>query len=76
MKSRIRSTHVHDNDGKADNHLFPLKSEGGTIDWPAVMPLLRSCESQYPLVLELKEKPDISNPTEAALEVFDKLEAL
>src|SRR5580692_5529263 len=24
MRDRIRSTHVHDNDGKADKHLFPL----------------------------------------------------
>ena len=41
MKNRIRSTHIHDNDGKDDTHLFPLISEGGTIDWPAAMPLLR-----------------------------------
>ena len=30
MKERIRSTHMHDNDGKADKHLFPLIGEGGT----------------------------------------------
>ena len=24
MKKRIRSTHMHDNDGKDDKHLFPL----------------------------------------------------
>jgi sugar phosphate isomerase/epimerase len=76
MKSRIRSTHIHDNDGKSDTHLFPLVSEGGTIDWPAAMPLLHSAESQYPLLLELKEKPEITNPLDTALEVFDKLEAL
>jgi sugar phosphate isomerase/epimerase len=76
MKDRIRSTHVHDNDGKEDSHLFPLKGEGGTIDWPSVMPLLRSGESRYPLLLELKEKPEITNSLEAALEVFDKLEVL
>jgi hypothetical protein len=40
------------------------------------MRLLRSGESQYPLLLELKEKPDIPHPLESALEVFDKLEAL
>ena len=42
MKDRIRSTHMHDNDGKDDNHLFPLVSEGGTIDWQTAMQLLRS----------------------------------
>ena len=25
MKPRIRSTHVHDNDGKEDSHLFPVR---------------------------------------------------
>ena len=28
MKDRIRSTHVHDNDGKDDKHLFPLLRRG------------------------------------------------
>ena len=38
LKSRIRSTHVHDNNGKADAHLFP-GAGSGTIDWPRVMRL-------------------------------------
>jgi len=75
MKNKIRSTHVHDNNGKDDVHLFPLYHEGGTVDWKAAMGLLRSRESQFPLLLELKEKPEITNPLEAVLEVFDKLEA-
>ncbi|MDR3703761.1 MAG: sugar phosphate isomerase/epimerase [Candidatus Sulfopaludibacter sp.] len=75
MKDKISSTHVHDNNGTDDVHLFPLHHEGGTVDWKAAMGLLRSRENQYPLLLELKEKPDIANPLEVVLEVFDKLEA-
>ena len=75
MKPRIRSTHIHDNNGKDDVHLFPLMSEGGTIDWRRTMELLRSCGDQFPLLLELKEKPEISNPIDALLEIFDKLES-
>lgn len=75
MKDKIRSTHVHDNNGKDDIHLFPLVSEGGTIDWKAAMGLLRSREGQYPLLLELKEKPEITNPLETVLQIFEKLEA-
>jgi len=75
MKQRIRSTHVHDNNGKDDVHLFPFLSEGGTIDWKQTMALLRSHEDRYPLLLELKEKPDIANPIDAVLQVFDKLES-
>lgn len=74
MKERIRSTHVHDNDGQTDKHLFPLLAEGGTIDWKKTMSLLHSREDQYPLVLELKEAPEFSLAT--AVEVFDRLENL
>ena len=55
LKPRIRSTHIHDNNGTDDSHLFPLMNEGGTIDWPAAMDLLRSAPGQYPMVLELRE---------------------
>src|ERR1051325_4028538 len=75
MKDRIRSTHVHDNDGKSDSHLFPMVSEGGTIDWKKTMSLLRSRGDQFPLLLELKEKPDVAQPLEAVKEIFEKLEA-
>ena len=74
MKSRIRSTHVHDNDGKRDIHLFPSLTDKGTIDWKKVMELLRSKEHQYPLMLELKESPDIANPYDAIQKVFEYLE--
>ena len=74
MKDRIRSTHVHDNDRKSDQHLFPLVSEGGTIDWEKTMPLLRSGEKQFPLLLELKEKPEFTNPLETIQDVFKRLE--
>lgn len=76
LKDRIRSTHVHDNNGQDDKHLFPLVAEGGTVDWKAVMPALRSRESQYPLLLELRESPDFKNPLDKVKEVFDRLEDL
>src|SRR5206468_6104310 len=75
MKDRIRSTHVHDNNGKDDSHLFPLVAEGGSIDWERTMELLRSRADQYPLALELKEKPEYSNPLESVRQVFERLES-
>ncbi len=74
MKGRIRSTHVHDNDGKNDAHLFPLVSEGGTIDWKQAMSLLRGGGENYPLLLELKERAEITNPLDSVKQVFDRLE--
>ncbi len=71
MKPRIRSLHVHDNDGKEDQHLFPM-SEGGTIDWAATMELLRSCPGQYPLLLELREVAEMQHPLDEITRVFDR----
>ena len=47
---------------------------GVTIDWRTTMALFRSRTAQFPLVLELKEQPDFSNPLESAQQVFDRLE--
>lgn len=76
MKTRIRSTHIHDNDGKEDKHLFPFVAEGGTIDWPQVVSLLASRPEQYPLLLELKEAPGVANPLEFVKQIFERLESL
>jgi len=76
MKEHIRSTHIHDNDGTNDVHLFPFLAEGGTIDWKTVAPLLRSRGDQYPLLLELRERPEFPHPLDAVKQIFDKLEEL
>jgi sugar phosphate isomerase/epimerase len=76
LKSRVRSTHIHDNDGASDSHLFPLIGEGGTIDWKRTMHVLRSAPGQYPLLLELREVADMAQPLETVNRVFDRLEAL
>jgi len=74
MKQRIRSTHVHDNNGKEDKHLAPFASEGGTVDWKTTMQLLRSREDQYPLLLELKDHNDHAHPLDLVLPIFERLE--
>ncbi len=76
MKERIRSTHLHDNDGESDTHLFPLVVEGGTIDWKKAMKLLRSRPGQYPILLELKEVSGMESPLDTINEVFARLEEL
>jgi sugar phosphate isomerase/epimerase len=76
MKDRIRSTHIHDNDGQTDKHLFPIVAQGGTVDWKKTMDLLRTRQDQYPLMLELKEVPEFTQPLTVVNEVFDRLENL
>ncbi len=75
MKDRIRSTHIHDNNGTDDKHLWPVLQQGGTVDWKNAMALLRSRDGQFPLLLELKEQAEFAaNPIDSILRVFDKLE--
>jgi sugar phosphate isomerase/epimerase len=73
MKDRVRSTHLHDNDGKEDSHLAPGK---GSIDWREAMQLLRARPDQYPLLLELREPPDVKQPInegQRALEFLNEI---
>jgi sugar phosphate isomerase/epimerase len=70
MKERIRSTHLHDNNGREDQHLFPGK---GSIDWTKAMKLLRSRKDQYPLLLELREPEGMEHPVQEAKTAMDNL---
>lgn len=74
LAGRIRSTHVHDNNGKEDSHLFPLVSEGGSIEWPRAMELLRSLPGDCPLLLELREVLEMPHPLDQVRESFERLE--
>ena len=72
MKERIRSTHIHDNDGSADQHRFPGE---GTIDWSQTMQLLNSRPDQYPLLLELREPDGAEHAVAEAKRASDDLMA-
>ncbi|MCZ2156979.1 MAG: sugar phosphate isomerase/epimerase [Bryobacterales bacterium] len=74
LESRIRSLHIHDNNGREDKHLFPGVHPGGTVDWRSAMQRLRSLPDDVPLMLELKEDPEQANPLGHVKEVFDYLE--
>ncbi len=76
MRDRIRSTHVHDNDGQNDAHLFPNQDRPGGIAWKETMELFRACGDQFPLLLELREVPDMEQPLDEIRRVFDRLESL
>jgi sugar phosphate isomerase/epimerase len=76
MRDRIRSTHIHDNNGTDDGHLFPLLAEGGSIDWKSAMAALRTRPDQYPLLLEPREAPEFAHALDAVTEAFEKLESI
>jgi sugar phosphate isomerase/epimerase len=76
LAPRIRSTHIHDNNGSEDLHLFPFLDDGGTVDWTRAMKTLQAAPDQYPLLLELRDAPDVQRPIDKAVEVFNRLENL
>jgi len=80
LKDRIRSTHVHDNNGKEDQHLFPPlgidAARDCSVDWRRAMHALRSQPDRYPLLLELHEVPSMGPPFDSLRKVFDTLENL
>ncbi len=45
----LRTTHVHDNDGRQDTHLPPGL---GTLDWPAWLEALDAIDYRGPILLE------------------------
>jgi sugar phosphate isomerase/epimerase len=75
MAGQIRSTHIHDNDGVADLHSYPFE-EPSAIDWPATMKFLGARGDQFPLLLELKYRPDVEHPIERAKQAGDRLLSL
>ena len=56
----LRTTHVHDNDGRQDNHLPPGL---GTVDWDGWRTALDAIAYDGPIMLEcirhLREKPEV-----------------
>ena len=80
MNGRIRSTHLSDNNGRDDQHLYPLDSGGGgSVPWRKLMTLLRAQQrpgAEFPLVLEVKELPEGPNPLDRVRKTFDALEKL
>lgn len=73
LRDLVVSTHVHDNDGSDDAHLFPF--EGG-IRWEEAMPLLGAADPELPLQPELREYGMYADPLAKALEIFHRLEEL
>jgi sugar phosphate isomerase/epimerase len=70
MKEQIRSTHVHDNAGDKDAHLWPGQ---GTIDWPAALALLHAAPQRPPVLLEV-EGEGKNGLLEGIASAFEKLD--
>jgi sugar phosphate isomerase/epimerase len=70
LKDRIRTTHIHDNHGERDEHLWPGL---GTIDWKTTLELLRTAPHVPTLVWELEGVAG-ENVAERMAETYTKLQ--
>jgi sugar phosphate isomerase/epimerase len=73
LKERIRSTHIHDNKGDRDSHLWP---GDGTIDWTYTMSELKTAPGDPAAVLEIHYALEETNDSIAAKvkKTFERLE--
>lgn len=72
LRKYVCSTHVHDNDGVQDTHLWPGQ---GKIAWREAMELLRSAPQTPALMLEVAEDENV-NPLEKVKATFEMLEGI
>jgi sugar phosphate isomerase/epimerase len=72
LKPRIRSTHLHDNRGDRDAHLWPGE---GTIQWDEAIHALRSAPQVPPLILEI-DGDNQANVEQKLAEALRKLNAV
>jgi sugar phosphate isomerase/epimerase len=70
LKDLIRTTHIHDNHGERDEHLWPGY---GTIEWKQTVELLRTAPQVPALVLEIEGVEGESVPQKMA-EAYKKLD--
>jgi len=70
LENRIRSTHVHDNQGDRDAHLWP---GAGKIDWNQTMQSLQSAQHAPVLLLEIEgeEGAPVSNKMSEAYKMLE-----
>ncbi len=74
VKDYIGSTHLHDNAGDRDHHLWPgANANPAMIDWAGAMRLLRSLPQPPALVLEVAGEDGVDVPAKLA-ETYRKLE--
>lgn len=65
---RIGLAHVHDNDGKTDQH---RSLADGTTDWSAFIDTYLDLGSQFPLMFELGDPDDLLTSQRILMEILD-----
>ena len=73
LKDFIVSTHVHDNRGETDDHLFPFE---GSIDWKRMVKHFQRASKQFPVLFELRDYGESEDPLARVRSVMAKFDFL
>jgi sugar phosphate isomerase/epimerase len=73
VSEHLVTTHVHDNQGRADDHLIPFE---GTIDWPAALTGVQKVGYDGPLILEIEGRGPAKETLAKARRARAKMERL
>jgi len=67
------ATHLHDNNGRSDDHLLPF---GGTIDWPAALTAVQKVGYDGPFIFEIVPQGTTKETLAKARQAREKIEHL
>lgn len=73
VSEHLMTTHVHDNGGRADDHLIPFE---GTIDWPGALTGVQKVGYDGPLMLEIEGRGPTKDTLTRARRARAKMERL
>lgn len=71
VSEHLVATHVHDNRGRADDHLMPFE---GTIDWPAALTAVQKIGYDGPFMLEIAAAGSTKDTLALAQKAREKME--
>ena len=73
VSGHLMTTHVHDNRGRADDHLVPFE---GTIDWPAAMTAIQKVGYDQTLMFEIAARGPATETLQKAQRARQRIERL
>ena len=71
VSEHLIATHVHDNGGRADDHLLPFE---GTIDWPAALTAVQKVGYEGPFILEINAQGSTKDTLVRARQTRQRME--
>ena len=71
VSEHLIATHLHDNGGRADDHLLPFE---GTIDWPAALTAIQKVGYEGPFMLEINARGSTKDTLSRAKQARQRME--